>query len=533
MKSQYDAIIVGGGHNGLVCGAYLARAGAKVCVLERRSIAGGAAVSEEIWPGYKFSTASYYMGLLQPKVILDLELRRYGFDVLTAPPTVFALSGGRHFTLWDDPERMRAEIGQFSNADAVAYDRYRAHMRALKPFMQQLLFEIPVNPASGKVRDLRRLAGFVWRFRKIGLRFYDIYNLLTMSAYDYLGRWFSSEEVKLALGFFAGGGGGNSSLKQPGSAYMLARGIVRDTDTPAGPVGFVKGGMGSISDAIRRSGEAHGMEVRTDSEVSRILIDGGHACGVELCDGHRLYSRIVIANTAARTVFTKLVPEEHQPEEFRRDLRAMRTESTVFRLNLGLTRLPQAPTFPARPDCPFPVQLTIADSVDYMEEAHMDARRGEMSERPFLIVKTPSVVDPTLAPRDRHVMNIMGGHAPYTLKKGDWATRRTELMERAMAVLRGYFPDIDECIEHSMLYTPVDFERIFDLPNGHVHHGEISADQMFFRRPASGYADYRTPVEGLYLASASVHPGGGVTGMPGHNAARVILEDRADWRARA
>jgi len=530
MKPHYDAVIVGGGHNGLTCGAYLSRAGVKVLVVERREVIGGAAVTGEIAPGYRSSMASYYQGLLQPKVILDLELQKYGFEVLPAHPTVFALEGGRTFTMWDDPEKFAAEIGRLSNSDGQAYARYRAHMQKVAPFMKQLLWEIPVNPGSGRMRDLKRLAGFVWRFRKIGPQFFDIYNLLTMSAYDYLSRWFESEDVKLVLGFFAGGGGANSSLKTPGSAYMLARGIVRDGGTPAGPAGFMKGGMGAISEAIRRSGEAHGMEVRTGVPVEKILVENGRAVGVRLEGGEEIRSKIVIANATARTIFTKLIEPGLLPEDFNRDIANIRCESTVFRVNLALKSLPDAPVFAqaARQGGVLP-QMTIAPSVAYMERAHRISQEGEMADKPFLIVKVPSMVDPTLAPPGHHIMNIFGGHAPYTLATGSWDERREELWTNVLKVLRTQFPDIEDHILHRQVITPLDLERIFDLPNGHVHHGEISADQMFFRRFSPGYADYRSPIDGLYQASASVHPGGGVTGVPGHNAAKVILEDRGKW----
>jgi phytoene dehydrogenase-like protein len=530
MSRHYDAIIVGGGHNGLVCGAYLARAGVKVCVLERRHLTGGAAVTEEVWPGYKVSTASYVMGLMQPKVILDLELPKYGFEVIPSAPSVFPLEGGRYFTMWGDPEKFHAEIARFSARDAAAYPAYREHMLGLAPFMKQLIFEIPVDPGSGKLADVGRLAAFAWRFRKIGSRFYDIYNLLTLSAYDYLGRWFEADEVKLVLGFFAGGGGANSSLKTPGSAYMLARGIVRDNTTAAGPSGFVKGGMGAISDAIRRSGEAHGMEVRTGAEVERILSTSGLARGVRLGGGEELFAKIVVSNANARTTFLKLLDGAGLPEEFLRDIRAMRTESTVFRVNLALDGLPECPSFPAAEiGFDYPIQLTIAPSLDYMEEAHRQSCQGGMAESPFLIVKVPTLADPSLAPRGHHVMTVFGGHAPYTLAEGTWDERRDELYARVLWVLEGQFPQIRRHILHHQVLTPLDLERIFDLPNGHVHHGEISADQMFFRRPAAHFSDYRSPVAHLYQCGASTHPGGGVTGMPGHNAARVILADRKRW----
>ncbi|MCO6049263.1 NAD(P)/FAD-dependent oxidoreductase [Mesorhizobium sp. RP14(2022)] len=529
MAETWDAVVVGGGHNGLVCGAYLARAGARVCVLERRSLTGGAAVTEEVWPGYKVSTASYIMGLLQPKIILDLELQKHGFEVMDTPPAVFPLASGKIFTAWGSADKFLAEIAKCSMKDAEAYPHYRAHLMGLAPFLKQLMFETPVDPGSKSPRDLARLSGFVWRFRKIGSKFFDIYDLLTLSAYDYLSRWFESDEVKLVLGFFAGGGGGNSSLRTPGSAYMLVRSVVRDQDTPAGPSGFVRGGMGAISDAIRRSGEAHGMVVRTDATVDEILVENHAATGVRLQGGETIRAKIVIANANAKTTFLRLLPAHALPAPFVRQIESFRSQSTVFRINLALDGLPSFPAIQAEGRNAYPAQVTIGDSVDYMDRAHDQARYGRIADKPFLIVKTPSVVDPTLAPTGHHVMNIFGGHAPYELRDGDWDTRREELYETAMNVLRAHAPDIDRHILHRQILTPLDLERIFDLPNGHVHHGEISADQIFFRRPAPHYADYRTPVKRLYQCGASTHPGGGVTGVPGHNAARVILSERRQW----
>lgn len=532
MSQKLDAIIVGGGHNGLVCGALMARAGKSVLVLERRYLTGGAAVTEEIHPGFRTSTASYIMGLMQPKVIMELNLQKYGYEVLPTPPTVFALAGDRYFIAHGDTAKFSAEIAKLSPEDAAAYPAYRAHLDKVAPFLRQLLFETPIDPGRGSMADLRRLAGFVWRFRKVGSQFYDIYNLLTLSAWDYLSRWFKHDDVKLVLGFFAGGGGANASLKTPGTAYLLIRGLLRDGSTPAGPSGFIKGGMGAISDAIRRAGEDAGMKVRTDAEVARILTRDGRAVGVQLASGEKIEARTVIANANAQTVFNRLLAGEKISEDFKRDIDHIRCESTVFRVNLALSGLPEW-RGTGRFDTGFgyPSQVTIPHSIDYMESAFHTASFGEIAPNPFLVVKLPSLVDPTLAPTGGHVMTLFGGHAPYTLRQGDWDSRRDELLGRAMTVLRGQFPDIDKHVLHAQLLTPLDFERIFDLPRGHVHHGEILPDQMFFRRPASHFADYRTPVAGLYMCGASTHPGGGVTGVPGFNSAREILADQRNWGA--
>ena len=291
--------------------------------------------------------------------------------------------------------------------------------------------------------------------------------------------------------------------------------------------------MGSISDSIRRSGESAGMVVRTGAEVERILVDGGKAQAVRLRSGEEIGARILIANANVKTIFLKLLADQPLPEEFLRDIRSMRTASTVFRINLALKGLPDCPGFEQATGIAYPVQMTIAPSGQDMERAFNQAALGEIASDPFLIVKVPSLVDSSLAPEGHHVMNLFGGHAPYHLAEGDWDRRRAELYAIALGTLATRFPDVAQHIVHHQVLTPLDFERIFDLPQGHVHHGEIGADQMFFRRPAAGYADYRSPVAGLYLCGASVHPGGGVTGMPGHNAARVILADRRQWQGAA
>lgn len=273
------------------------------------------------------------------------------------------------------------------------------------------------------------------------------------------------------------------------------------------------------------------MVVRTDADVEKILVSGGAAQGVQLASGETIHASIVIANANAKTTFLKLLPPDLLPKGFIRQIENFRSQSTVFRINLALDGLPTFPRLSTKElGFDYPVQLTIGGSVDYMDRAHDDARYGRIAERPFLIVKTPSVVDPSLAPAGHHVMNIFGGHAPYALRDGDWNSRREELYETAMRVLRAHSPDLEERILHRQILTPLDLEQIFDLPNGHVHHGEISADQIFFKRPAAHYADYHTPIRKLYQCGASTHPGGGVTGVPGHNAARVILSERRQWK---
>jgi phytoene dehydrogenase-like protein len=525
--ADYDAVIVGAGHNGLVCGAYLAKAGLKVCALERRHLIGGPVVSEELWPGYKISTASFVMVLLQPKIMLDLELQKFGLDVIETPPSFQPFPDGRSIIFWREPERLAAEIAKFSQHDAEAYPRFSAHMESLIPHLRKLLFEIPVDPMTGRMKDIARSLGLAWRFRDLGTKFYDIWDLLTLSAHDYLSRWFESPEMLAALGSYASGSGGNISPKSPGSAYVLARPYLRDQTTPAGRNGLVRGGMGKIAEAIAKSGARFGLETRTNAEVKRIIVEGGKASGVELASGEKIRTRMVIANANAKTTFLKLLDECELPTGFVEDIRSFRTTSTSFKINLAVEQPPRFTAFEAaKPGFSYPGAIVIAPNVDELERAFDAAKYGEMARRPYLWMMAPSMFDPTIAPPGKHVFSIFGGHVPYKLKDREWDdAAREELYTRVMETLAEYAPGFGNSVIHKQVLTPVDLERMFDLPGGHVHHGDLSIDQIFFKRPARHYADYRSPVAGLYQCGASTHPGGGVTGVPGHNAARIILRD--------
>jgi phytoene dehydrogenase-like protein len=525
--ADYDAVIVGAGHNGLVCGAYLAKAGLRVCALERRHAIGGPAVTEEVWPGYRVSVASFIMTLLQPKVMLDLELQKFGLEVIELPPTLQPFPDGSRLIFWSGMERMQGEIARFSRRDAEAYPRYVSHMEGLMPILRRLLFEIPVDPTSGRPRDLARTATLLWRFRDVGSKLYDIWDLLTLSAHDFLSRWFESEHMLAALGSYASGSGGNIGPKSPGSAYVLARPLLRDQTTAAGPNGLVRGGMGSIAQAIARSGARYGLETRTAAEVKRVVVEEGRATGVELASGEAIRARVVIANASAKTTFLKLLPPDLLPDGFARDIRHYRTESTAFKINLAAEQPPRFTAFEAEnPGFAYPGAIVIAPSVDRLERILATAKSGQMPAEPYLWMMVPTLFDATLAPPGKHVVSILGGHVPYRLRDREWDDEaREDLFRMVMRALHEYAPGFSNSVTHKQVLTPVDLERLFDLPGGHVHHGDMSVDQIFCKRPAPHFADYRSPIPGLYQCGASTHPGGGVTGVPGHNAARVVLRD--------
>ncbi|MFP3562898.1 phytoene desaturase family protein [Paraburkholderia sp. SIMBA_030] len=526
MSDKFDVVVVGGGHNGLVCGAYLARQGKSVCVLERKAQVGGATVTEELWPGFRISTASYLMALLQPKVIMDLELKRHGLEIIALTPTFQPLSGDRAFTFWSEPDRLRAEIARFSPHDAAAYPDYLAFMTGVALVVRDLLWQTPFDPGLDNLKDAWQLASFGWKNRAMLDKFHDVYDLMTLSAYDLLSRWFESDDVKAVLGFYAAAAGGNVSMKTPGSAYIMLRGFLRDNTTAAGGSGVVKGGMGSITRAILKDGAEHGLVAHCDAEVSEILISGGRATGVRLSDGRVFEGKTVVSNLPAKLLFQKLIPAGNLQDSFLKDVSRIRDRSTAYKVNLALKGLPTFRLFdPAKMGFAYPALVKVGPDIDYIERSFDGSKYGEYAQNPCMAVLTPSVLDTTLAPDGHHVMSIFGTHAPYRLATGDWTDAdREALYERTIATLEQHAPNIRELILHKQILVPPDLERLFTLPGGHVHHGELSADQVFFKRPVKHYADYRTPIGGLFMCGASTHPGGGVTGVPGHNAARVVSD---------
>lgn len=525
--SSYDAVIVGAGHNGLVCGAYLAKAGLKVCVLERRSLVGGACVTEELWPGYRVSTAAHMMGLLQPKVILDLELQKFGYEIIPTPPVVHHIENAGPIAIWKEPDKLAAEFARFSKKDAAAYPAFAAHLAKLGPIFQQLLWEIPFDPSSLSPGNLRDIASFGWRNRDMVGSFYDVSDLLTMSAYDYLSRWFESDAVKMILGYYPVGGAGQSvSFHTPGTAYFLLRNHLRDNKTAAGGTGLVRGGMGKISDAIAQSGARFGMKVRVDAEVSRILVKDGRAEGVVLANGDEIRAKIVVANASARHTFLDLVDESELPGEFLRDIRSFKGQSTAFKIHLAVDELPYYPDLgKAGLGNAYPVQVCVAPSIDYVEKAYLDMRQGRVSRKPYLTVQAPTVVDPSLAPAGRHILSIYGGHVPSGPGADHGETTREIVLNAALDAITQFAPDLSRDALHKQILLASDYEDIFGLPGGNPHHADLTLNQVFFRRPARKYADYKSPIAGLFLSSASTHPGGAVTGVPGYNAAKVVLKN--------
>jgi phytoene dehydrogenase-like protein len=400
------------------------------------------------------------------------------------------------------------------------------HMEGLMPILRRILFEVPVDPTTGRVRDLARSLVLAWKHRDAIARANDIAELLTLSAHDFLRRWFESPTVLTAFGCYASGSGGNLSPQTPGSAYVLARPLLRDGGTAAGPGGLVRGGMGSITTALLSAALEARVELHTDAAVARVMVHGGRTTGLVLRTGERVGADTVVANACAQTLFLRLIDSSALSTDFLDRVRRIRTESSCFKINIAADALPEWTAWRTRGLSGHPGSVTLAENLDELEEAFESARRGLIAPRPYLWILAPSAFDETLAPRGQHTLSLFGGHVPYALRGRAWdQAARDELYAVVMRQIDRYAPGFSRSVTQRQVLVPPDLERIFDLPGGHVHHGEMSIDQVFFRRPVAGCGDYRTPIAGLYQCGASTHPGGGVTGVPGYNAARVILTD--------
>jgi len=520
MTAQYDAIIVGGGHNGLTCGAYLAKAGLKTLVLERRGIVGGAAVTEEFHPGFRASTFSYIMGHVHPKVIRELGLERHGLKHLKMSEVVHPLEGQDSIIFSTDMATTQAEIARFSKKDAEVYPKFFTDITGTIAILRQLLLETPVDPGKPKAAALLDVARMGWRYRGMGEEFYQITDAMTQSAYDFISRWFESEEVKALFCYWAGIGNFRGP-RAAGTAYSIPFHLLGENG-----LGFSKGGMGAISDAIADAGRQYGMEIVTDAAVEQIIIKNGRATGVVTPEGREYRAHLVASNVAAPVTFGRMVPREELPEEFMAAIDRWRCKGELYKINCAVDRLPQYRGFtPGQAGVEYPAYAHIGPTIDYMERAYDDSKYGWYSARPFVSPIVPSVIDETLAPEGKHVVTLSGGHAPYQLKNGDWAEERDKFISNVFAVMDDFAPSFSDSLISYKAFLPPDLEQILGMPGGHELHGEVALDQLFFQRPAPHYANYRSPIRALYQCGASAHPGGSVSAVPGHNAAREILKD--------
>jgi phytoene dehydrogenase-like protein len=521
--SDRDVVIVGGGHNGLTCAAYLAKAGLDVLVVERREILGGAAATEETWPGYRVSSASYVVSLMPPRIVDELELKRFGYDVSIVTPDYFVpFPDGTSLTLWGDAARDRENIAKLSRHDAEAYAAFDTYFERVAALMKELLFVVPPNL---RLRDAASWARAAGRLRGMsGRDVHELVRLFTMSAADFLDEWFDDERVKGALATQAIIGAWCGPMT-PGSAYVLMHHWIGEIDGHFGAWGWVKGGMGAASGAMARAAQAAGAEIRTGAEVRRVAINGeGRAIGVELADGSLIRAERVVSNAHPTTTYLDLVGADRLPDEVVRDIRRFRTRSGSVKINVGLSELPRYPSWDQGGE-PHRGLMAVSPSMEYLERAFDDAKYGRASAHPYAEVMFPTAHEEGLAPPGKHMMLAFTQYGPYELREGSWETERQAYASRVIEELARYAPNLPDAIERVEVLTPKDIEDRFGLIGGNIMQGEVVPDQLFSFRPIPFYGDYHTPVQNLYLCGAGTHPGGGVMGVNGRNASTVIVKD--------
>ncbi len=529
MTKRYDAVIIGGGHNGLVCAFYLARAGLKVRVLERRGIVGGAAVTEEFHPGFRNSVASYTVSLLRPKVIADMKLHERGFRIIERTiSNFFPHADGGYLKLGGGTARTQAEFARFSQKDADALPAYGTALEAVAEVLRDIALRTPPN-AGGGIPALiaaagqgRRMAGMTLEQQR------DTLDLFTKSARDFLTGWFENPHIQAAFGFDAVVGN-YASVDTPGSAYVLLHHVFGEVNGKKGAWGHSVGGMGAITQAMAAACVEAGVEISRDAPVARVLIDGGKAAGVRLDSGEEIAAATVVANVTPRVLYRDLIEPHELAPEFRRREAGFKYGSGTFRMNVALSELPNFTSLPGTTKAEHHTAgIIIAPTMDYMDQAFTDARADGWSKAPIIEMKLPSTVDDSLAPPGQHVASLFCHQFAPVLPDGrSWDDEREAAADHIIDTVTLHAPNFKAAVLGRMILSPVDLERKFGLTGGDIFHGHMSLDQLYAARPMLGHGDYRAPIAGLYMCGSGTHPGGGVTGAPGHNAAHEILGDRS------
>jgi phytoene dehydrogenase-like protein len=528
--SRRDALIIGGGHNGLVCAAYLAAAGLKVTVLERRDVVGGAAVTEEFHPGFRNSVAAYTVSLLNPKVIRDLDLAGHGLKVVERRAANFLPTADGRYLLTGG-SRTVAEVARFSARDAARLNEYGERLEAIADVLRDMVLQTPPNVLEGSWRSalpqLVRAAQLGGRLRKLDMnQRRELLALFAMSAGDYLDQFFESEPIKAVYGF-DGIVGNYASPYSPGSAYVLLHHVFGEVNGKRGAWGHAIGGMGAITQAMARAASARGVEIRLGTPVREVLVEGDRAVGVVTAGGETLRAAAVISNLNPKLLYLDLIAPPALPAQFREHMSHYRCGSGTFRMNVALRELPDFTCLPGKSVADHHTAgIIIAPTLAYMERAYFDARLHGWSRAPIVEVVIPSTLDDSLAPPGRHVASLFCQHVAPTLPNGaSWDDHREAVADLMIDTVNAYAPNFKAAVLGRQIMSPLDLERTFGLIGGDIMHGHLSLDQLFAARPMLGYGDYRGPLNGLYMCGAGTHPGGGVTGAPGHNAAREIIAD--------
>ncbi len=531
MTTTYDAIIIGGGHNGLVAACYLARAKRRVLVLERRYIVGGACVTEErTFPGFKISTAAYVNSLFRPEIVRDLNLTAYGFELLERDPASFSpFPDGRYLMLGGDEHFNLSEISKFSRKDAERYPQYEQMLLRVASVIEPTLTKRPPNVLSPSVPDLLQMGMLGLDMRKLGPSMGEAVEILTGAARPILDRWFESEQLKATLGTDAIIGA-FAAPSMPGTAYVLFHHVMGETNGKRGVWAYVKGGMGSLTQALAQAAGDLGVEIKTEAEVARILTKDGAVTGVALSNGDEFRATTIASSADCNVTFNKLLngARSELPSGFMDAVNSISYESASAKINVALERLPSFAALPGHEPGPqHHGTVHLCPDQDFIERAYDDAKYGVPSRSPVVECTMPSSVDPTVAPPGKHVMSMFVQYAPYKLKDGEWTSEaKNAFADSCFDIVEEYAPGFKESVIDRQILTPVDLEETFNLTGGNIFQGAMNLDKLFMFRPAPGYAGYKMPIKGLYLCGAAAHPGGGVMGSPGWNAAREILRNK-------
>src|SRR3954453_4180798 len=522
-ESRYDAIVIGGGHNGLVCAAYLARAGLRVVVLERRHVLGGAAVTEEIVPGFRFSIASYVVSLLRPVIIRELDLGRHGLEILPLDGTLTPLEND-HLWRVNDHSRTIRELRRWSLSDAEAYEEYGRLLVHMARFIKPILSVVP--PDQGRIHPTEwiSLGPLARAFAELPRRLRDTFiQVMTMSAADFLDQGVETDPLKATMSA-SGIIGTFQGVRSPGTAYVLLHHYMGEIDGAFRSWGFARGGTGAISNAIASAAVEAGVEIRTETSVARIAVKNGQATGVVLANGDELQADMVLSSVDPNLTFLRFIDADRElPADFVEEIRRYKYRGSSGKVNLALDALPEFTCMPGNGPH-LRGAISISPGVDYMERAYDQAKYGEFSRRPYMDMVIPTLTDPSIAPPGKHIMSCFVQYAPYKLARGTWDDQREAFGDTVIDTIAEYAPNIRDIILHRQVLTPLDLERDFGLTEGNIFHGELTLEQLFFARPIPGWAQYKTPIQNLWMCGSATHPGGGIMGAPGRNAALRILQ---------